>query len=172
MRVAGVVVALVAALALQSTVAGLRIGGVTAVNLVLIVVVYVGLSFGPAMGLVAGTIGGLVQDGLAGGIVGIGGFSKTLVGFLVGVLGAQFIVSQSLPRLVMFFGATMVHELCFQALSALVESRPFTMNYPATLTQAAVNAVLGVMAFQLVERGPAAVQRRRARGASLGRRHY
>ncbi len=52
----------------------------------------------------AGTVGGLVQDALAGGIVGVGGFSKTLVGFLVGLLGAQFIVAQSLPRFVMFVG--------------------------------------------------------------------
>ena len=39
------------------------------------------------------------------------------------MLGAQFIVSQPLPRFVMFVGATFAHELCFQALHALVESR-------------------------------------------------
>ena len=62
--------------------------------------------------MLAGTVGGLVQDVLAGGIVGIGGLAKTLVGFVVGVLGAQFIVSQPLPRFVMFVGATVVHEAC------------------------------------------------------------
>ena len=44
------------------------------VNLVLVAVVYVALAFGPVTGLLAGTAGGLVQDALAGGIVGIGGF--------------------------------------------------------------------------------------------------
>ena len=120
------------ALALQTTLAGLRIGGTTAVNLVLVVVVYVGLAFGPAGGLVAGTAGGLVQDALAGGLIGIGGFAKTLVGFMVGVLGAQFIVSQPLPRFVMFVGATFVHEACFQGLYAVVESRVFRLPYSAT----------------------------------------
>ena len=113
MKALTVFVALVAALALQSTVAGFRIGGTTAVNLVLVVVVYAGLVLGPTGGLAAGTAGGLVQDALAGGIIGVGGFAKTIVGFLVGFLGAQFIVSQAFPRFVMFLGATVVHEACY-----------------------------------------------------------
>ncbi len=77
--------------------------------------IYLALAFGPVAGLFAGAAGGLVQDALAGGVIGVGGFSKTLVGFVVGVLGAQFIVSQSLPRLVMFVSGTLIHELCYQA---------------------------------------------------------
>jgi rod shape-determining protein MreD len=162
-KAVAVVAALFVALALQSTFAGLRIGGLTAVNLVLVVVVYVGLAFGPGNGLVVGSIGGLVQDALAGGIIGIGGFAKTLVGFMVGVLGAQFIVSQPLPRFVMFIVATALHEACFQLLYAVVEARPFRLAYSATLTQALINAVVGVLAFQMVEQGPQMLQRRRAR---------
>ena len=113
-----------------------------------------------------------MQDALAGGLVGVGGFSKTLVGFLVGLLGAQFIVAQSLPRLVMFFSGTLVHELCYQALYALVETRAFRMHWSAALTQAMVNALIGILAFQLVESGPGLLQRRRSRGATLSRRQY
>jgi rod shape-determining protein MreD len=171
-RTVGVLVALVGALAAQTTLAGLTIGGATAVNLVLVAVVYVALAFGPAAGLVAGSAGGLVQDALAGGIIGVGGFSKTLVGFVVGVLAAQFIVAQPLPRLVMFFAATVVHELCYQALYALVELRTFTMHWSATLTQAAINSLIGILAFQIVEVGPGLLQRRRARGATLSRRRF
>jgi rod shape-determining protein MreD len=171
MKTVAVIAALFVSLALQSTFAGLHIGGTTVVNLVLVVVVYVGLAFGPAGGLVAGTAGGLVQDTLAGGIVGIGGFAKTLVGFLVGVLGAQFIVARPVPRFVMFMGATLLHEACFQALYAVVESRSFRLPYSATLTQALVNALVGVLAFQLVEAGPQMLQRHSRRGR-FGRRHY
>jgi rod shape-determining protein MreD len=172
MKAAAVIAALLIALALQSTIAGLRIGGTTAVNLVLVVVIYGALSFGAAGGLVIGTVGGLIQDALAGGIIGIGGFAKTLVGFLVGWLGAQFIVSQPVPRFVMFVGATVLHEACTQALYAVVESRGFRLPYSVTLTQAVVNALVGVAAFQFVERGPQVLARRRARSASLGRRHF
>jgi rod shape-determining protein MreD len=172
MRTAGIALALGAAVLLQTTLGGMSIGGAAAVNLVLVTVVYVALAYGAVAGLLAGTAGGLLQDTLAGGIIGIGGFSKTLVGFVVGVLGAQFIVSQPLPRFVMFFAATLLHELCFQALHALVESRALSFHYSGVLTQAAVNAVIGIVAFQIVEEGPGMMQRRRARGVSLSRRHY
>jgi rod shape-determining protein MreD len=135
-------------------------------------VIYVALAVGAVSGLLAGTAGGLAQDALAGGLVGVGGLSKTLVGFFVGVLGAQFIVSQPVPRFVMFVGATFAHELIFQALYALIESRAFTVQYSALLIQALVNAAVGVLAFQVVEGAPGILQRRQSRGAVFGRRRY
>jgi rod shape-determining protein MreD len=172
MKGAGVFLALALALTLQTTLAGVSVAGGAAVNLVLVAVVYVALAFGAVTGLLAGTVGGLVQDALAGGIVGIGGLSKTLVGFIVGVLGAHFIVSQPLPRFVMFVGATVVHELCFQSLYALAEARSLQMAFTEVLTQAAINGVIGIIAFQIVELGPGLLQRRRTSGATIGRRHY
>ncbi|HEV3486468.1 MAG TPA: rod shape-determining protein MreD [Vicinamibacterales bacterium] len=172
MRAAGVLVALAVALALQTTIAGLTLQGATAVNLVLVAVIFVALAFGPVTGLLAGTAGGLAQDALAGGIVGIGGLTKTLIGFLVGVIGTQFIVAQTLPRLVTFVGATLVHELCFQALYALAESRPFSIDWWSAGTQAGVNGLVGSVAFIVAERGPDLLQRRAARRASYGRRRY
>lgn len=172
MKAAGVLLALAAALVLQTTLAGMTIKGGTLVNLVLVCVVYVALAFGPVTGMLAGTAGGLTQDALAGGIIGVGGLSKTLVGFIVGVLGAQFIVSQTMPRLVMFVGATFAHELVFQALQSLVEARPFVMQWSTTLTQALVNGLIGILAFQVVELGPGVMERRRTRGSSLSRRRY
>ena len=128
--------------------------------------------YGPVPGLLAGSAGGIIQDALAGGVIGIGGLSKTIVGFAVGVLGAQFIVSQPLPRFVMFVGATLVHELCFQALYALVESRAFSLRWTAVLTQAVVNGLVGIIAFRIVEMGPGLLQRRRDRDASITRRRF
>ena len=172
MKSAGVLLALVVALALQTTIAGLTLKGATAVNLVLVAVIYVALAFGPVAGLLAGSAGGLAQDALAGGIVGIGGLTKTLVGFLVGVMGTQFIVTQPFPRFVTFIGGTVLHELCFHALYAMAETRPFAVHMPAVLTQAVVNGLVGTLAFQVAERTPELLQRRDARRASFGRRRY
>jgi rod shape-determining protein MreD len=171
-KTVAVLVAIIAGLALQMTLSGMMIGGRIPVNLVLVAVVYIGLAFGPVTGMLAGACAGLAQDSLAGTIVGIGGLSKTLVGFLVGVLGAQFIVSQMIPRFVMFVGATLLHEIVFEALYALVEGRPFALHMSGAFVQALVNAVLGVIAFYIVEQGPGILQRREARRASFSRRRY
>ena len=163
MRAAGVLLALSAALVLQTTISGITMGGGRMVDLVLVVVVYVALTFGPIAGLLAGTAGGLAQDALAGGIVGIGSLAKTVTGFLAGVLGAHFIVVQPLPRFVMFVGATALHELVLQGLYALVEARGFLLQGGALGTQSLINATVGLFAFFVIERGPVVLQRRRAR---------
>jgi rod shape-determining protein MreD len=171
-KAAAVIAALVAALALQTTLSGLLAGGAIAVNLVLVAVVYIALAYGAVTGLLAGAVGGLAQDALAGGIVGIGGLTKTLIGFVVGVLGAQFNLSTTVPRLVMFVAATFVHELIFQGLHALVGGRHFSLLWSAILVQALVNGLIGVVAFVLVENGPGMVDRRRMRRASLSKRRF
>jgi rod shape-determining protein MreD len=156
-KAAGVVLATGVALALQSTLAG-----TDAVDFVLVVVVYAALISGPITGLFAGTFAGLVQDVLASGVVGIGGLAKTIVGFVAGIIGTQFIVAQPLPRFVVFFGATIVHAAVFYGLYKALNLRQFDVA-PATIaTQALSNAVVGVIAFQLAELLPGAVERRRA----------
>lgn len=172
MKTAVVVIVLGGALAIQSTLSGLFAGSLR-VNLVLVAVTYLALAYGPVTGMLAGMAGGLVQDALAGGIVGIGGLSKTLIGFFVGVLGAQFIVSTTVPRFLMFVGATFVHELVLEGLGALVGGRAFSMHVDATLLQALVNGVIGVLAFIIVENGPDLLQRRRMRrSARVGKGRY
>ena len=172
MKTLVVVIALVGALALQTMLSGLHTGGAIAVNLVLVAVVYLALAYGAVTGVLAGTLGGLAQDSLAGGIVGLGGMTKTLIGFVVGVLGAQFNLSSTVPRLVMFVAATFVHELLFQGLHAMIGGRPFALQWSATLVQALVNGLVGVTVFLLVERGPEAVQRRRMGRGTFGRKRF
>ena len=163
MRSAIVLLVLVGALAIQTTLSGMTLGGARMVNLVVVAVVYLALTSGPVTGLMAGTAGGLVQDALAGGVVGIGSLSKTIIGFLSGVLGAQFIVSQPFPRFVMFLGATALHEVCYQGVYALIQARAFRLPYQPLLIQAVINGIVGLAAFFVVEQLPGLLQRRRAR---------
>ena len=161
MKTAGVVLATVIALALQTTLARFLMRGTFAVDLVLVVVIYVALTSGAVTGLLAGAFAGLVQDALTPGIIGIGGLAKTLVGFLAGVIGTQFIVAQPLPRFVVFFAATVLHAVVFIGLYVLLGLRNFSTPYAAQAGQALGNAVVGVVAFQLAEFLPGAVERRR-----------
>ena len=169
MRAAGIIVAVAVALALQTTLSRVAIRSTVAVDLVLVVVVYVALTSGPASGLLTGAFAGLVQDSLSSSVIGIGGLAKTIVGFLAGIIGSQFIVAQSLPRFVVFFGATVPHAVVFMGLYVLLGLRQFGTPYAAVAGQAAANAVIGVVAFQLVELLPGAVERRKARSTRLRR---
>ena len=161
MKAAGVILAIVLALALQTTMARFVIRGTVAVDFVLVVVVYVALTSGPVTGLLSGTLAGLVQDALSSGVIGIGGLAKTVVGFVTGIVGTQFIVAQPLPRFVVFFSATLLHALIFIGLYVLLDLRQFSTPFAAVTGQALGNAVAGVLAFQLVELLPGAVERRR-----------
>ena len=169
MRIAGVILAVAEALALQSTLTRFLIRGSFAVDLVLVAVVYVALTAGPVTGMLAGTFAGLIQDAMSSGIVGIGGLAKTIVGFLAGLIGTQFIVTNSLPRFVVFLAATALHAVIFMGLTAVLDVRHFGVPIGPVAGQAFGNAFVGVIAFQAVELLPGAVERRRARRGRLRR---
>ena len=163
MRSAVALAAIVISIAVQTTLAGYIFrGSSTAIDLVLIVVVYIAIKSGPVTGLLAGTVAGLIQDSLGGGILGIGGLAKTIVGFLSGVLGTQFIVTAPLPRFLLLLVATALHAAIFMGLYTLLNLRQFPAPYPAIAGQAFGNAFVGVVAFQMIEWFPGFVDRRRA----------
>lgn len=162
MRSAVAFAAILIAIALQTTLATMVFRGGTAIDLVLIVVVYVAIKSGPSTGLLAGTVAGLIQDTLSSGILGIGGLAKTVVGFLSGVLGTQFIVTAPLPRFLLLIVATALHAAIFMGLYTLLNLRQFPAPYPAIAGQAFGNAFVGVVLFQVIEWFPGFVDRRRA----------
>jgi rod shape-determining protein MreD len=171
-KAAGIIVAIALALALQTTLARFLVRGVVGVDLVLVVVVYVALTTGSVTGLLTGAVAGLMQDVVTrvpSSIIGIGSLAKTVVGFLAGIVGTQFIVAQPLPRFVVFFSATVVHAVIFIGLYVLLDLRHFGTPVAAVSGQALGNAVVGVVAFQVVELLPGAVERRRAARTRLRR---
>ena len=166
MRGAGVFIAIALALALQTTLARFLVGGSAAVDLVLVAVVYVALTTGPVTGMLAGSVAGLIQDSLSSGVVGIGGLAKSIVGFLAGAFGQQFIVTAALPRLVMFVAATALHAAVFMGLYEVLDLRTFQSPWKTVTTQALGNALVGIVAFTIIEALPGVIERRRAGGRS------
>ncbi len=168
-KAARIILAVAVALALQTTLARFVVREAVAIDLVLVVVVYVALTSGSATGLLTGAFAGLIQDALSSGVIGIGGLAKTIVGFLAGIIGTQFIVSQPLPRFLVFFGAAVLHAAVFMGLYVLLDLRHFGTSMTVVAGQAAGNAVVGVLVFQVVEFLPGAVERRRASRTRLRR---
>lgn len=163
MKALGVLIAIAVALALQTTLARFLVGGTAALDLVLVVVVYVALTSGPVTGMFAGSFAGIIQDSLSSGVIGVGGLAKSLVGFLAGVIGQQFIVTAAFPRLLMFLAATAVNAAVFMGLYALLGSRSFSVAWAAVTSQALGNAAVGLVAFAVIESLPGALERRRTR---------
>jgi len=102
-------------------------------------------------------------------VLGIGGLAKTVVGFLTGIIGTQFIVAQPFSRFVVFVAATVLHAVVFIGLYVLLDLRQFGTPYGAVAGQAVGNAVVGVVAFQLSEFLPGVVERRRSQRARIRR---
>jgi rod shape-determining protein MreD len=169
-KAAGILLAVALALAAQTTIARYITSGTVTVDLVLVAVVYVALTSGSVAGLLTGTVAGLIQDSLLStGLIGIGGLAKSIVGFVAGIVGTQFIVSQPLPRFLVFFGATVAHQAITIGLSVVLGQQSFGMPYAAVAGEALANAVVGVAAFQLSELLPGAVERRRMGKSRLRR---
>lgn len=162
MKLVATLAALAAALALQTTLTT-YVRETATLDFVLIVVVYLSLTSGPVVGVVAGSVAGLIQDALSSGVLGIGALAKTLVGFAAGRVGTQFIVTAPLPRFVVFLGATVLHAVVFMGLYVLLGLREFSAPYGAVAGQAVGNAVVGVVGFQVLEWLPGFLARRRMR---------
>jgi len=160
-KAAGIILAIVLALALQTTIARFVVAGRVAVDLVLVVVVYVALSSGAVPGLMTGTVAGLIQDSLSTGVIGIGGLAKTIVGFVTGIVGTQLNIAEPVARFVVFFAATVVHQAITIGLGTVLGLQTFGVPYAAIAGEALANAVVGVAAFQLTDLLPGAVERRR-----------
>jgi rod shape-determining protein MreD len=162
-KIAASLLAIVIALALQTTLASLVIRGTAALDLVLIVVVYLALISGPVTGLLIGSAAGLVQDALSSGIIGIGGLSKTVVGFVAGFLGTQFIVTAPLSRFLVFIGCTFLNAAIFMGLYTVLGVRQFDDPWGPVLSQAIGNGLVGVIGAQVVELLPGLRDRRKQR---------
>ena len=165
----GLVIAI--ALACQTTLARFFVGDDVGVDLVLIVVVFAALSGGPVVGLWTGTAGGLVQDVLSGGIVGVSGLSKSVIGFCVGAVGSRFILARIRQRLVVLAAATAAHAFCFAGVYALLEPSP-VVTLADVLTQVGSNTVVGAMVVTAVEHVPSLWERGRRRRSGFELRNW
>ncbi len=118
----------------------------------LVVVVYCGLTGGETHGMLAGATAGWIQDTQFGGAVsGLSALTKLLVGFAVGMAATRFLVTASLARLLVLFGATLIDALIFERLALVFEIAASEMSLRLLLARAVANAVLGVLAFQALE---------------------
>jgi rod shape-determining protein MreD len=172
-KVTAAVITVVVAVILQLTLARYTVGGRWLFDLVLVGVVFAALNWGPAAGMLTGTVGGLVQDLLSDDIVGIGGLSKTIVGFATGVVASQFVVARPAPRVVILAFASLAHRMMIVGLHALVDQHWPGLPWTAMLGETGLNALCGLALFQASEGLPGAVNKgRNATRTGIRRREW
>ena len=112
--------------------------------------------------MLAGTVGGLLQDVLAGEIVGVGrpGQDARRV-----CRRASSAPSSSLTRpqarTIIVAAATVVHRLLILALTALIDQHWPGVSWGAMLAETGINTLAAFVAFQATESLPGAVDRQR-----------
>ena len=171
MRVAWVAFALAAALAVQTTLVEMVAGTGAPLDLVLMVVMVVAIVNGPRAGLWTGTVGGLLQDALSGGVIGMGGLAKTVVGYLGGQFAAQFMVTRLWHKALVFVGGSLLHAALFIGGYGLLFDDRVVVSRRDLLMQAAANTVVGLVVAVGLQKIPGEVERQRLRGRWPGGRH-
>jgi len=118
-----------------------------------LVLVYCGLVGGETHAMLAGAAGGWVQDvQFGGGVVGLSGLTKVLVGFGVGLSGTRFHLTEPGARVLVLFAATLVDALVFERLASAFDVRIEMLSLGGLLTRATLNAALGGVIFFYVDR--------------------
>ncbi len=171
MRLPAVLGTVTAGVLAQAFLVRYAVGDRFAFDLVLVAVVYAALRWDARAGLVGGTVGGLLQDVLSGGVAGVGGLAKTLVGGAAGGIGSQFVVTRPHARALIVAGASVVHRLLMALLNGLITEQWPALALTDMLEETAVNTICAWVLFQATDALPAAAERRRLhRQARWGRR--
>ncbi len=120
-------------------------------DLPLIFTIYYGLTLSNPFGSIAiGTCLGLMQDSLSGAVLGMNGFSKTLIGFLAASAGSKFDVDQSITRVLVLVLFTILDLMLKVLLNSLVRpgvSDLYGGSLSFWLLSAAFNAMFGLILF-------------------------
>jgi rod shape-determining protein MreD len=83
------------------------------IDLPLVVVVYIALQRDAWQALLVGTIAGLVVDAAGGGILGAGGFSKTLTAYVIYVAATRVNLENALLRIPVLAAASVLDSVVY-----------------------------------------------------------
>ena len=98
------------------------------VDLPLIVTAYFALQRAPLLGMATGVVCGIGDDAIRGGILGVGGFSQTLIGYLVAMASVKLSLENPLARLAVVALASAANTFLFVGLYQMLEQEQMLMH--------------------------------------------
>ena len=128
-------------------------------DLPLLLVIYFAIAKrSPVVGLCSGAVIGILQDALTREPLGVYGISKTVVGYIAGLLGNRIDTDNPLARLLFTFVLSLAHSGVYWVIVERLLAQPLGWSWMHELLRGAVNAVAAVILFSLMDltRGEAA----------------
>jgi rod shape-determining protein MreD len=133
------------------------------VDLSLVVTVYFSLQRTPVLGMLTGLTAGLGGDAISGGILGVGGFTKTLIGYIISMASIRLSLENRLIQLAVAAVASLVNTLLFVGLYQVLEQGqsleqvlPYTGSWEelgkATGWKALADTVAAIFVFAALDR--------------------
>jgi rod shape-determining protein MreD len=126
-------------------------------DLALLVTVYFSLQRAPIKGMLTGLAAGLGADAIRGGILGVGGFSNTLIGYIISMASVKLSLENRLARLGVVALASIANTLLFVGLYLMLEQNriaeqilPFTNTWAQLGRTLAYKALADVAAALVV----------------------
>lgn len=123
------------------------------VDLPLVVVVYFGLQRNALQALIIGASVGLATDALgSGGLLGAGGFSKTLVAFVVSSIATRMMLDNPLVRIPVLAGAALLDAAVYVLLHRMLGQPPHVPFVEMTAFKVIGTTIFGTIILYMLER--------------------
>ena len=123
------------------------------VDLPLVVVVYFGLQRNALQALIIGAAVGIASDALgSGGLLGAGGFSKTLVAFVVATLATKMMLDNPLIRIPILAGAAILDATVYVLLHRMLGQPPRLPFVEMTAFKVIGTTIFGTVMLYILER--------------------
>lgn len=116
------------------------------------VVLYLALTRQEVSGALSGTVCGLLQDSLSVGIFGVGGLSKTLMGFAAGYVSRKINVAPLVRNLVFLFVLAVGELAVWKALISFLFGNRLATGRGLVLLQPVATALVAAALFRLRNR--------------------
>jgi rod shape-determining protein MreD len=121
------------------------------VDLPLILVIYFALQRDVLQALVIGAAAGLATDALGGGLLGAGGFSKTLTAYIVYLAAARVMLDTTLLRIPVLAAATLIDASVFVGMHRLLGQSLAVPFVQALLYELVATTVVGTVLLYVFE---------------------
>jgi rod shape-determining protein MreD len=121
------------------------------IDLPLIVVVYFALQRDAFQALLVGAIAGLATDALSGGLLGAGGFSKTLIAYLVFSFSTRVMLDNPLVRIPVLAGASLVDDTIYVLLHRMLGQPPLSQFVEQASFKLIGTTVVGTVILYLLD---------------------